>query len=138
MGHSIPEPDACRVGIRSFLRWAENLEDDTDAMLDLLQWFNGRSIRFPELWQQQIYPAVEGFLSRTLRPGQRCHIHLHTHASIAFAAGYCLDSKSGIDVAVIQSTRPLAKVVAEVLWGLNKGDRSPVFLRSSGLIHKKT
>ncbi len=34
--------------------------------------------------------------------------------------------------------RPLAKVVAEVLWGLNKGDRSPVFLRSSGLIHKKT
>ena len=104
MGHSIPEPDACRVGIRSFLRWAENLEDDTDAMLDLLQWFDGRSIRFPELWQQQIYPAVESFLSSTLRPGQRCHIHLHTHASIAFAAGYCLDSKSGIDVAVIQST----------------------------------
>jgi hypothetical protein len=34
--------------------------------------------------------------------------------------------------------RPLAKVVAEVLWGLNKGERSPVFLRSSGLIHKKT
>jgi hypothetical protein len=24
-------------------------------------------------------------------------------------------------------TRPLAKVVAEVLWGLNKSDRSPVF-----------
>jgi hypothetical protein len=36
------------------------------------------------------------------------------------------------------TSRPLAKVVAEVLWGLNKGDRSPVFLRSSGLIHKKT
>lgn len=33
-------------------------------------------------------------------------------------------------------TRPLAKVVAEVLWGLNKGERSPFFLRSLGLMHK--
>lgn len=103
MGHSIPEPDAYRVGIRSFLRWAENLEDETDAMLDLLRWFDGRRIRFPELWQQQIYPEVQNFLAKTLRPGQRCHIHLHAHASIAFAAGYCLNSKSGIDVAVVQS-----------------------------------
>lgn len=104
MGHSIPEPDAYRVGIRSFLRWAENLEDETNAMLDLLRYFNGRSIRSPELWQQQIYPAVDSFLASNLRPGNRCHLHLHTHASIAFATGYCLNSKSGINVALIQST----------------------------------
>ncbi|GAB4203642.1 MAG: hypothetical protein Fur006_58180 [Coleofasciculaceae cyanobacterium] len=44
-------------------------------------------------------------------------------------------------------SRPLAKVVAEVLWGVNKGDRSLVFLRwslreppkaSLRLIHKNT
>jgi len=104
MGHSIPEPDAYRVGIRSFLRWAENLEDETNAMLDLLRYFNGRSIWSPELWQQQIYPAVDSFLASNLRPGHRCHLHLHTHASIAFATGYCLNSKSGINVALIQST----------------------------------
>lgn len=104
VGYSITEPDTYRVGIRSFLRWAENLEDETDAMLDLTRWFNGRSIRSPDFWRQQIYPAVENFLSRTLRPGQRCHLNLHTHTSITFAAGYCLNSKSGVDVALIQST----------------------------------
>jgi SMODS-associated and fused to various effectors sensor domain len=104
MGHSIPEPDAYRVGIRSFLRWAENLEDETNAMLDLLRYFNGRSIQAPELWQQQIYPAIDSFLASNLRYGSSCHLHLHTHASIAFATGYCLNSKSGINVALVQST----------------------------------
>jgi hypothetical protein len=105
MGHSIIKHDVCQLGLRSFLRWAENLEDETDVMLDLLRWFNGRSVRSTELWQQQIYPAVESFLSTKLKPSQRCHLHLHVHASIAFAVGYCLDSKSGVDAAVVQSTR---------------------------------
>lgn len=105
MGQSVTKPDIYQVGLRSFLRWAENLEDETDVMLDLLRWFDGRFIRSPELWQQQIYPEVERFLAKSLRPSQRCHLHLHVHASIAFAVGYCLDSKSGIDTAVIQSTR---------------------------------
>jgi hypothetical protein len=39
------KPSAYQVGIRSFLRWAENLEDETDAMLDLLRWFDGRDIK---------------------------------------------------------------------------------------------
>jgi hypothetical protein len=100
----ISRPNAYQVGIRSFLRWAENLEDETDVMLDLLRWFDGRNIKSPELWQEQIYPAVQNFLA-TLSPNQTCHLHLHAHLSIAFAAGYCLNSKSGIDVAVVQSTR---------------------------------
>jgi hypothetical protein len=104
VGHSIVEPHVYRVGIRSFLRWAEHLEDETDVMLDLLRYFNGRSICSSELWQQEIYPAVDNFLTSCLRSGQRCHLHLHTHASITFTAGYCLNSKSGIDVALIQST----------------------------------
>ncbi|WP_341531834.1 SAVED domain-containing protein (plasmid) [Nostoc sp. UHCC 0302] len=104
LGHSIVEPDVYRLGIRSFLRWAEHLEDETDAMLDLLRYFNGRSIRSLDLWQTEIYPSVDKFLTNHLRFGQRCHLHLHTHASIAFASGYCLNSKSGIDVALTQST----------------------------------
>lgn len=69
MGYFIPEPDAYRVGIRSFFRWAENLEDETDAILDLLRWFDGRYIQSPELWQEQIYPAIESFLAKSLSPG---------------------------------------------------------------------
>lgn len=104
VGRTIPEPDAYRLGIRSFLRWAENLEDETDAMLDLLPWFNGRYIQSPELWQDRVYPEIKDFLAKTLKPGQLCQLHLHAHASIAFAAGYCLNSKSGVDVGIVQST----------------------------------
>jgi hypothetical protein len=109
----ISRPNAYQVGIRSFLRWAENLEDETDVMLDLLRWFDGRNIKSPELWQEQIYPAVQNFLA-TLSPNQTCHLHLHAHLSIAFAAGYCLNSKSGIDVAVVQSTRS-----GRIIWHPN-------------------
>lgn len=110
MGESTIESNDYQVGIRSFLRWTENLEDDTDEMLDLLRWFDGRNIRSPELWQQQVYPSIESFLTTKLRPSQRCDLHLHAHGSIAFAVGYCLDSKSGIDAAVVQSTRSAREI----------------------------
>src|SRR5262249_2381428 len=90
-GRSMPEPEVYQVGIRSFLRWAEHLEDETHTMLSLLQYFEGRRIKSPELWQSQVFPELENFISRTFRNHHLYHIHLHTHASIAFAAGYCLD-----------------------------------------------
>jgi len=99
----MPEPDAHRVGIRSFLRWAEYLEDETDAMLCLLKYFEGRKIKSPDLWQSRVFPEIYSFASKTFRGHQRYHLHLHTHASIAFATGYCLDSKAGADVAPMQS-----------------------------------
>jgi hypothetical protein len=104
VGHRMPEPDAYRVGIRSFLRWAEHLEDETDAMLCLLKYFDGRKIKSPELWQSQALSELSQFISATFRGHQRYHLHLHTHSSLAFAAGYCLDSKAGVDVAPIQAT----------------------------------
>jgi SMODS-associated and fused to various effectors sensor domain len=104
VGHTATEPEAHCVGIRSFLRWAENLADLTDDMLDLVSYFDGRKIRSPELWTQQIFPQVQAFLEQSLQPGQRCHLHLHTHTSIAFASGYCISPKSGINVAIAQSS----------------------------------
>lgn len=101
-GRSIPEPEAYRVGMRSFLRWAEYLEDETDTMLCLLKYFEGRKIKAPDLWQSQVFPDIDSFISRTFREHRRYHIHLHTHAAIAFAVGYCLD-KAGVDVALGQS-----------------------------------
>jgi SMODS-associated and fused to various effectors sensor domain len=102
-GHSMREPDAYRVGIRSFLRWTEYLEDETDSLLSLLQYFEGRQIKSPDLWQSHIFPEVNTFIYRTFRGRERYHIHLHAHLSIAFAAGYCLDPKAGADVALVQS-----------------------------------
>ncbi|MGI0493061.1 SAVED domain-containing protein [Alkalinema pantanalense CENA528] len=105
VGSHMSSQDTYQIGIRSFLRWAEYLEDETDAILDLVPWFDGRKIQSEQLWQQLIYPKIEQFLSRTLRPSQQCDLHLHVHTSIAFAVGYCLDTKSGINAAVVQSTR---------------------------------
>lgn len=103
-GHTVVEHGAYRMGIRSFFRWAEHLEDETDDMLCLLSCFKGRKVLSPELWHTDVFPRVERFLS-TMRRGQHYyHLHLHTHSSVAFAAGYCLDSKSGINVVPVQST----------------------------------
>jgi hypothetical protein len=102
-GRSMPEPEAYQVGIRSFLRWAEYLEDETDALLCLLTYFEGRRIKSPDLWHSQVFPKLDSFISRTFRTHRLYHLHLHTHASIAFAAGYCLDPKAGVDVSLVQS-----------------------------------
>jgi hypothetical protein len=103
-GHSVIENGAYRMGIRSFLRWAEHLEDETDEMLCLLSSFNGRRPLSPDLWSITIFPQVEHFLSKMQRGQQFYHLHLHAHSSVAFAAGYCLDSKAGINVVPVQST----------------------------------
>lgn len=105
MGQAAIENGAYQVGFRSFLRWAEHLEDETDVMLDLLHLFDGRKIRSSELWQQELFPSIERFINRELQRRGQCDLHLHVHSSIAFAIGYCLDTKSGIDAAVVQSTR---------------------------------
>ncbi|SRR6266536_602914 len=103
-GHSVVEHGAYRMGVRSFFRWAEHLEDETDDMLCLLACFDGRKPLSPELWHTTVFPRIERFLSKMQRGQPYYHLHLHTHASIAFAAGYCLDSKSGINVVPVQST----------------------------------
>jgi hypothetical protein len=104
IGRSMPEPDALRVGIRSFIRWAEHLEDQTDAFLDLVPHFDGRYIKSPQYWQTRLWPEIEAFVGNTFRPTSRFHIYLPAHLTIAHAAGYLLDARSGIDVAPVQTS----------------------------------
>lgn len=97
-------PGDIHIGIRSFIRWTEHLEDETNELLSLLPYFEGRYIRSEEIWHTTIFPELLRFFEASLRGRRRCYIHLHAHATIAFAAGYCLDSKAGIDVIPVQST----------------------------------
>jgi hypothetical protein len=133
-GRAMPEPGAYRVGIRSFLRWAEYLEDETEAMLCLLKYFDGRKITSPDLWHSHVFPEIDSFISRAFRTHQCYHLHLHTHASITFAAGYCLDPKAGVDVALVQSGlsgrelwRPEARYdpVTYATWAFSDTPQSP-------------
>jgi hypothetical protein len=91
-------------GIRSFLRWAEHMEDETDRMLCLVRYFDNREIRAPGLWGSSVLPEIQKFVGE-MKPGRSYRLLLDTHTSVCFAAGYFLPWKSGIDVSVIQGTQ---------------------------------
>ena len=90
------------IGIRSYSRRAENMEHETESMLCLIKHFDGRYIKENVCWNDDVALKVEEYLNKELQSGEKVDIHLDTHASIAFTAGYCLDPKSGIDVAPVQ------------------------------------
>jgi len=107
-GRVITEPETRIIGIRSFVRATEYLEDATDDLLCLENDFDGRHLKAGGSWGD-IYTKVVTFLSRI----NSCphHIHLPTHGTIAFTAGYCLDTKSGMNVVPVQSTS-----AGRVIW----------------------
>jgi hypothetical protein len=90
------------IGIRSFYRWAENMENETESMLCLLKYFDGRYIKAGVSWNKDIVPEIERYLTSEICSGEKIDIHLDAHSSIAFVVGYCLDPKSGVDVAPVQ------------------------------------
>lgn len=130
-GSPRPSDDAGKIGIRSFMRFAEYMEDETEAMLDLVSSFEGRFIRERERWPQEIFPQVHDFLSKYARTTKPYHLLLDTHTSIAFAAGYCLEIKSGANVIPVQRVRngrevwqPLPEGSASSYLGWDRSDFS--------------
>ena len=105
-----PEPDLPALGIRSFRRFAEHLEDEIVSLLDLVDLFDGRRIRSPGQWNGQVGQRIRRFVNESVVAAGDCAIHLAAHSSIAFAAGYELDLKAGISVSPIQST-PSGRIV---------------------------
>ncbi|MFZ5894686.1 MAG: SAVED domain-containing protein [Myxococcota bacterium] len=108
-----PPADGPRVvGIRSFMRFAERIEDECQSFVCVAENFEGRHIRSPEFWQAAVLPSVSSFLktqSGELRSSES-HLLLECHCSLAFLAGYELDRKSGTQVF------PIQKGVRKQLW----------------------
>lgn len=100
-----------RLGIRSFCRWAENMENETQRMVNLIPYFDGRSIRSTNYWNEEIYPQIDKFLRAALQSRVPYALRLDCHSSIAFGAGYLLGTKSGFEVAPVQKT-----VAGEAVW----------------------
>ena len=126
--------EAPRVGIRSFLRFAEHMEDEVDHMLDLAGLFDGRQISAPEYWNAEVGPKVREFMTSSVAPFNQCRLHLSSHSSIAFAAGYELDPKSGTQVSLVQNTAngrsvwklsPGATTCHTNLWSVSEISASP-------------
>jgi len=101
---TVPEP-TFKIGIKSFSRRAEKLEEETDATLSLLDYFNGRVINNSTLWNGEVVGRIQQFIENATKDSaKKYELRLDVHASIAFVSGYFLDMKSGLDLRILQST----------------------------------
>lgn len=107
---------ATALGIRSFLRWAEDLQNQTQAMFCLSHHFEGRGIKNPADWNTEIPNSLAIFMKQQFVRGGSYRLHLDTHSSIAYLAGYLLPEKMGINVEVVQHSGRGASV-----WSFDKG-----------------
>lgn len=90
------------IGIRSFIRHAENMEEETERFLCVAEHFNGRHIIDPALWDAKVGSVVASFLRDPRLRAREHTILLDCHSSIALLAGYELDQKSGAQVYPVQ------------------------------------
>lgn len=100
-----------RLGIRSFaeaeatVSFGEEMEWECDNVLDLREYFGGeggRQIKDPALWQSAIVPRLRDFVAEARFSRRPLHLNFAAHSSIAFAAGYFLEAKSGLDITLRQ------------------------------------
>ncbi len=105
VGSRDPVDGGADLGVRSFVRWAEYMEDDTDAVLDLVPYFDGRAIHDSALWNDEVAPRVVQFLETNTKIGGAYRLRVEAHTSIAVLSGYVLDTKAGISISLVQKTR---------------------------------
>jgi len=118
-------------GIRSFIRFAENMENECRRFVCVAEYFDGRYVRDNALWDKAVRPDVEAFLSNPALRKQEHHLLLDCHGTLAFLAGYELDRKSGARVFPVQKgvnttvwkpTGPGSPATAESGWRVEGSD----------------
>ncbi len=95
------------LGVRSRVGWAQDMEEQADHTLDLTEHFqegHDRYIRDPKDWTAHVFPRLRTFLLEHAGEDRPLLLDFAAHASIAFAAGWVLEAKSGLDVRVRQRT----------------------------------
>jgi len=104
VGNPLRVGEGLTVGIRSFTRRSDQVSE-LDRCLCLLDLFQRRHIRSPEAWQTQVVPRIEESVRELPYDQSNLTLDLSAaHASIAFYVGYCLDTKAGFRVTVLQRT----------------------------------
>ena len=97
--------------MKSFEHPFDRMEDRCTDVLNLVSEFDDRAIRDRATWRKTLQPRLRKFLSAIPAPGGRLRIAIDTHATLAFAAGAVLDTKSG-RVVEIEQRSPMLKVWA--------------------------
>jgi SMODS-associated and fused to various effectors sensor domain/CHAT domain len=102
-----------RLGIRTFsetpgkVLYGKEMEEECGRanILDLRSFFTGpggRYIKDAALWQTKIVPRLRKFLQPVPSSRRPIHLNFASHSSLAFAAGYFLEAKSGVEVTIRQ------------------------------------
>ncbi len=96
------EASALRLGIRSFPNgFGAGMENEVERLLPLEGHFPDP--RDPQAWEHpQIFSELEAFLRPHYVERRPLILDFAAHWSLAFAAGYCLEAKSGLDIRVFQ------------------------------------
>lgn len=94
-----------KVGIRSFLKNAEDMADVTDSYLDISEFFEGRYIKKFDDWGKKIIPKIKDFLPEKSQKGQRLGLFLSTHLSITFLCGDVIGLKNVCPISIYQRTQ---------------------------------
>jgi hypothetical protein len=82
-------------GIKSFEHALDRLEDRCEDVLNLVPEFNDRLIRDDAAWCSKLVPRLKTFLTGVPAPDGRVRLAIEVHATLAFAAGAILGTKSG-------------------------------------------
>lgn len=114
-----PPPPGRRLGVRTAVRWGEQMESTTAAYLPLEEHFDGRFIHDETAWPN-LYTTLRVFLRDQVSRGGPHLLEVGAVATIAFAAGYALPAKDGLPVHPIQRRRDGADV-----WDAAVPDASP-------------
>jgi len=101
----IVSDDSIKLGVRSFMTWANRLQDEVHHLIDFTPYFENRYIRDEELWSVRIKPELREFLHQNIRSGKGYQLFLETHTSLAFTIGYILGSKVGASIIPVQKTQ---------------------------------
>jgi hypothetical protein len=97
------------LAIRSFRGFVSTAEKPDDE-LDLTAFFEDRSICRAAAWHEEVYPRLREFLLRHAAARRPIVLDMSAHATIAFAAGYCLEAKSGLDITLWQRGTPTTTI----------------------------
>lgn len=104
------------LGVRTFLRWAEDMENQTESMICLSHLYEGRRIKDSDDWNTVIPQSIVSFVKQHITRSVFYRLHLDTHLSVAFLLGHLLPEKMGIKVDVVQHSS-----TGTSIWRFDKG-----------------
>lgn len=123
------------IGIRSFIRFAERIEDECDSHLCISEHFSGRSLKDGLDWNKDVSREVSDYFSRP--DFIKCvraidhYIMLECHGSIALLTGYLLPRISGARVYPVQKGvesikwKPVGEKNVEWGWDIRSKELNP-------------